>query len=242
MFDKLGLAIMCFSASASFTAGTFLIPIGVYCVYSAFTLKRYHYIMFAFVPIFFGIQQLIEGGVWLALATSSQHWIRHFSVGFVFFSHFWWPFWIPLAAYFVAKNRLCARAWIKLLFAIVGALLGLIAFIPYLINEHMVQTNMCASSIQYSYTTIYDALLGTSIPKYMYIAIIIIPLLISRDIAMKIFGLLILLSVIATYLFYSYAFNSVWCFFSAIISMYTVYLIRRTKDHGRNFVIKETKD
>lgn len=230
---------MCFSASASFTAGAFLIPTGIYCIYSAIELKRYHYLMFAFVPVFFGIQQMIEGGVWLSLAADSPHWIRHFSVGFVFFSHFWWPFWIPLAAYFVAKNRLCARAWIKLVFAIVGAVIGIAGFIPYLTNDHLVQTNMCANSIQYNYSTIYHALLGTSIPKYMYIAIIIIPLLISKDYAMKWFGILILISVITTYVFYSYAFNSVWCFFSAVISIYTVYLIRRTKDHGRNFVVKE---
>ena len=72
----------------------------------------------------------------------------------------------------------------------------------------------------------------------MYIAIIIVPLLISKDLAMKIFGILILISVITTYLFYSYAFNSVWCFFSAILSMYTVFLIRRHKDHGKNFVVQ----
>ncbi|MDC0535930.1 hypothetical protein OAO18_09005 [Francisellaceae bacterium] len=230
---------MCFSASASFTAGAFLVPTGIYCIYSAIELKRNHYLMLACVPLFFGIQQLIEGGVWLSLAANSEHWIRYFSVGFVFFSHFWWPFWIPLAAYFVAKNRLCTRAWIKLAFAITGATIGIVGFIPYLLNDHSVQTNMCASSIQYNYTTIYHALLGTSIPKYMYIAIIIVPLLISRDLAMKIFGLLILVSVVATYVLYSYAFNSVWCFFSAIISMYTVFLIRRHKDHGRNFVIAE---
>ena len=228
---------MCFSASASFTAGAFLIPIGAYCIYSALTLKRYHYILFAFVPLFFGIQQLIEGVVWLSLAADSPHWVRISSVGFVFFSHFWWPFWVPLAAYAVARNRSCSRAWIKLVFSISGFIIGLGGFIPYLLHKQMIQTNMCANSIQYNYTTIYHALLGTSIPKYLYIAIIIIPLLISRDWAIKIFGILILISVIFTYIAYSYAFNSVWCFFSAVLSMYTVYLIRRHHDHGRNYIV-----
>jgi len=229
---------MCFSASASFTAAAFLIPTGAFCVYSAFELKRYHYILLALVPFFFGLQQLIEGVVWLSLAADSPSWIRLSSVGFVFFSHFWWPFWIPLAAYAVARNRLCARSWIKLGFALLGFGIGLGGFIPYLVNDHSVQTNMCANSIQYSYDTVYNALLGTSIPKYMYIAIIVIPLLISKDWALKLYGILIFVCVIITYAFYSYAFNSVWCFFSAIISLYTVYLIRRHHDHGRNFAIR----
>jgi hypothetical protein len=229
---------MCFSASASFTAGAFLVPTGLYCIYSACELKRYHYLMLACVPFFFGVQQLVEGGVWLSLAANSEHYIRYFSVGFVFFSHFFWPFWIPLSAYAIAKNRMCTRAWITLAFAIAGLVIALLGFIHYLFDTQMVQAHMHANSIQYSYTTIYDAFVGTSIPKYMYIAIIIVPLWISRDIAIKTFGCLILISVIASYVFYSYAFDSVWCFFSAVISMYTVYVIRRRKDHGLNYDIE----
>ena len=79
---------MCFSASASFTAGAFLVPISVYAVYSSVELKRYHYIMLSLVPLFFGIQQLIEGGVWLAIAANSPHYIHLFSLGFLFFFTF----------------------------------------------------------------------------------------------------------------------------------------------------------
>jgi hypothetical protein len=229
---------MCFSASASFTAAAFLIPTGVYCVYSSIELKRYHYLALALIPFFFGVQQAIEGGVWLSMAAHSHHYTRLFSIGFLFFSHFFWPFWIPLSAYFISRNCRSPRAWIKAVFAVLGTVLGLIFFIPFLFNAHLVQTRMCARSIQYSTTTILHAILGTSLPKYLYIAIIILPLWISRDWAIKLFGLLILASVIVTYVLYSYAFNSVWCFFSAIISMFVVYLIRRPKAHSRNFVIK----
>ena len=107
---------MCFSASASFTAGAFLVPIGLYCVYAARELKRYHYFMFALVPFFFGVQQIVEGFVWLSLDYNKPDLLKAYSVAFVFFSHFFWPFWIPLCAYFVAKNRKCTRAWIKMFF------------------------------------------------------------------------------------------------------------------------------
>ena len=228
---------MCFSASASFTAGAFLVPIGLYAVYAAFDLKRYHYIMFALVPFFFGIQQLIEGGVWLSLDHKLVTSLKVFSIAFVFFSHFFWPFWIPLAAYFVAKNKRCSRAWIKAFFSLVGFIVGLIGFVSFLFDGNHIQTNMCASSLDYSIHTVWDALLGTSAPKYVYIAIIILPLWISRDWAIKVFGALILVSVIITYLFYSYAFNSVWCFFSAVLSMYVIYLIRRKKEHAYNYEV-----
>lgn len=229
---------MCFSASASFTAGAFLIPTGLYCVYSAIELKRFHYLAFAFIPFFFGIQQMIEGGVWLAMGANSTHWVHIFSIGFLFFSNFFWPFWIPLGAYFIARNKKCSRAWIKAVFAVAGAIMGILFFVPLLANPHLVQTQMCARSIQYSFSTVMDAVLGTSIPKYLYIAIVILPLWISRDWAIKLFGLLILISVVITYLFYSYAFNSVWCFFSAVLSIYVVFLIRRTKKDSHNFIVR----
>lgn len=229
---------MCFSASASFTASAFLIPAGIYCAYSAIELKRFHYLALALIPLFFGLQQAIEGGVWLAMGANSDYYVHLFSLGFVFFSHFFWPFWVPLSAYLIARNKKCSRAWIKLVFAIAGIVLGVLAFFPFLTTPDAVQTHMCARSIQYNIHTVLGALLGTSVGRYIYIAIIIIPLWISRDWAIKIFGFLILGSVTISYLFYSYAFNSVWCFFSAIISMYVVYLIRRKKEHGYNFEIK----
>ena len=43
------------------------------------------------------------------------------------------------------------------------------------------QTNMCANSLDYSVHSVWNALIGTSAPKYVYIAIIIFPLWISKD-------------------------------------------------------------
>ena len=229
---------MCFSASASFTAGAFLVPIGLYCVYAASTLKRYHYFMFALIPFFFGLQQIIEGVVWLSLNSGDTKTLESFSVAFVFFSHFFWPFWIPLSAYFVAKKYKCPRAWTKLIFCIIGIVVGLVGFVSFLHQGYHIQTKMCAHSLDYSVNSVWNSLVGTSAPKYVYIAIIILPLWISRDWAIKVFGGLILISVIITFLFYSYAFNSVWCFFSAVLSMYIVYLIRRKRENSYNYKIK----
>ena len=229
---------MCFSASASFTAAAFLAPISAYAVYSAIELKRHHYILFALIPFFFGLQQFFEGFVWLSLAANDPGGIHVFSLLFIFFSHFFWPFWIPLSAYIITKHRQCARQYWMLALFIIGALLGLAIYLPYLFNPGTVETNMHANCIQYNLSTIKHAFLTAPIFRQVYVVIIILPLLISRDIALKQMGVLIFLSVVVTYLFYSYAFNSVWCFFSAVISMYAIYIIRRPKDHGLNFVIE----
>ena len=215
---------MCFSASASFTAGAFLIPTGLYCVYSAYELKRFHYMLLSFVPFFFGVQQLIEGVVWLSLTHNWPHMLRAFSIGFVFFSHFFWPFWIPLSIYMIGYNKKSLRARFKLVLSAIGTIMGIAFFIPILMHQGEVQANMCANMIHYDTSTIVHAFFKTSIFKYLYVAIIVIPPLISKDWAVKIFGVLILISVIITYLFYTYQFNSVWCFFCAVLSIYVVFL------------------
>jgi hypothetical protein len=57
---------MCFSASVSFTAGTALIALG------AVTLKKAGHgaeLAYAAIPLLFGVQQLIEGLLWLSFSS-----------------------------------------------------------------------------------------------------------------------------------------------------------------------------
>lgn len=229
---------MCFSASASFTAAAFLTPISAYAVYSAAELKRKHYYLVALVPFFFGLQQFFEGLVWLSLAANDHTAIHIFSLCFIFFSHFFWPFWIPLSLYVITRDRKCARQYWMLAIFIFGTILGLIIYIPFLINPDTIQTQMHANCVQYNLTSVIDSFIFAPFLRHFYVIVIVLPFIISKDIALKWMGILIFISVVITYLFYSYAFNSVWCFFSAIISMYIVYIIRRKKDHGLNYVVE----
>ena len=52
---------MCFSANASFGAGVFLTSIGVIATKNISNKKQ---ILFASIPILFGIQQITEGFLW----------------------------------------------------------------------------------------------------------------------------------------------------------------------------------
>ena len=53
---------MCFSATASFTAGVGLLAIGAV---TASRINRPAELPFALIPTLFGVQQLIEGALWL---------------------------------------------------------------------------------------------------------------------------------------------------------------------------------
>ena len=53
---------MCFSATASFAAGTVLLATGAFTMRMARNSGERPY---ALIPILFGVQQLIEGALWL---------------------------------------------------------------------------------------------------------------------------------------------------------------------------------
>lgn len=55
---------MCFSAGASFAGGVIITGIGVA------TFRELHkplQLVFAIIPVFFGVQQFVEGFLWLTL-------------------------------------------------------------------------------------------------------------------------------------------------------------------------------
>ena len=55
---------MCFSATASFTAGAGLLIVGAVAARRA---RQPAELPFALIPALFGVQQLIEGAIWLTL-------------------------------------------------------------------------------------------------------------------------------------------------------------------------------
>ncbi len=85
---------MCFSAEASFTAGAVLSVVGVY---SLIVNKKPKYIPLAIIPLFFGVQQLAEGGVWLSLTHQWEVRAKTFTYIFLFFSQIFRETRVPFA-------------------------------------------------------------------------------------------------------------------------------------------------
>lgn len=59
---------MCFSATASFSAGALLLGIGALTLKSALATRQRRALPFAAIPTLFAMQQLIEGVIWLTFA------------------------------------------------------------------------------------------------------------------------------------------------------------------------------
>src|SRR3990172_6563431 len=215
---------MCFSAEASFAAAAILLPAGAIGVQRAYRTDR-RYLPFAALPLFFGLQQLFEGLVWTGNALSSDAMIQRYSMAYMFFSWLAWPVWVPLSTYFLEP---CRRRHIYLIFAIMGGMLGVMQYLPYFAHEGWLVTKFLPHAISYQGTVLFDLIMRRELTNAIYFFVIIVPLLTSSNRHAQIFGILISAVATVTYLFFQFAYISVFCFGGALMSLYIVYVAFRT--------------
>lgn len=215
---------MCFSATASFTASAVLIPVGVYCLKKAATLEKPYWV-FALLPLVFGLQQIFEGFVWLGIGPDGGASVRLPALGFMLFSHVFWLFWIPFACYALEDNVFRKKLFYGLVF--IGAALGLSMYIPLWLHADWLSVLVTKQSIDYKTILIYDDYLPRVALRVFYAVVVLVPLLLSSELYIKIFGGIIAVSVAFASVFYGYAFISVWCYFAAVLSMYILFMIVR---------------
>jgi len=218
---------MCFSATASFAASAVLIPLGIYCVKKATECKKSYWLI-ALLPLLFGIQQLFEGFVWLALGAGNDP--RLPALGFLFFSHLFWLFWIPFSSYALETNPFKRQLFLSL--AALGTLHGLVMYIPFVLNTSGFDVETMKHSIVYATQLLYDDFVPRIVVRALYAVIVLIPLLFSSERYVKIFGFIIMLSVTLSTIFFGYAFISVWCYFAAILSLVILFIILHIKKTG----------
>ncbi|WP_319003898.1 DUF6629 family protein [Ruegeria profundi] len=214
---------MCFSASASFATAAVLMPVAAITLTTASRYNR-KYLGFAVFPLFFGIQQALEGGLWLSLGQGGPETTHWFAIGFLFFAYFFWPFWVPLSAYFVEPKRHLKR--IFLIFSLLGALLGAFLFAPLLFLDEPLPIHIVQHSIHYSSPLMWDSIMLRTLIRGVYAIIVCAPILLSSISAVRMFGFLTTLSVIGGFVVAHYAFTSIWCFAAAILSCYVLFIIR----------------
>ena len=214
---------MCFSATASFAVAAPLLPLGVYCLNRA-RRENVRWMPFAAYPLAFGLQQAVEGALWIGISSGDQALIGAASRGFLFFSHFFWLFWVPMSI--LALEPDAHRRRILAALAILGGLYGASLFLPILLNEDWLRVAVVHHSIVYKITLIYDGIVNRQVLQVIYAAIIVASLFICSVRQIKVFAMLMLVSVIVANLFFRYAFTSVWCFFAAILSLYVLYIVR----------------
>ena len=206
---------MCFSASASFIAGTALSVVGVATV--RLTTRRAE-IPFAAIPLLFGIQQIIEGLIWLSFHEGSALPNAFLTYAFSVFSHLIWPVFVPFAV-----GQLEGVSWRRK--ALTMTQIGGVAvalYLMYFIVRFPVMSRVLGGHI------VYES------PHFFVIAAMLVYLvsacggcLLSSSRIIQVFGALLLVSFIAAYLIHVATLLSMWCFFAAVLSFIVyVYFVR----------------
>lgn len=196
---------MCFSAPASFIAGA--VTSGVSAVILK-DVKEKREIPLALIPLFFGIQQFIEGGIWLSFNIPILNNILTFL--YIIFSHILWPFYIPLAVFLVENHKIRKR--ILLIMLIVGIFVAIYFLVITLTGSF--SSNIINNSIAY-----YCNYIDIEFIFGFYVLATCVSCMISSHRFIRLFGLAVILSALIAYSFYITTFTSIWCFFGAILSL-----------------------
>ena len=215
---------MCFSATASFAMGGALVPLGVLALVKARQVGS-HWVPFALYPLAFGIQQGFEGFAWIAMNSGDEAMLFCSSRGFLFFSHFFWPAFAPLSVWMTEpdpRHKLWA-GWLS----VIGVIYGLLIYLPSLVSPGWTVVEIVQNSLVYKTPTLYEYPVFRVMTRVVYAAIVLGGLSLSTRPEIRLFAVLIGLSLAFTFVFYAYAFISVWCFFAAILSIYLLGAILR---------------
>jgi hypothetical protein len=198
---------MCFSATASFTAGSVLIVLGTI---TARRVRRRTELPFALIPALFGIQQLIEGALWTTFSSHEAHFnvvLTHLYSGF---SHVLWPLYIPIAILLLEPVHWRRR----LLYGLVVAGAATSVYLLYFLVMDPTVSQVVGHHIDYISPHFY---IGEVL--VLYVLATCASSLLSSHPAVRWFGVATATSLVLAAAIYTAWFISVWCFFAAAISV-----------------------
>ncbi|MCF6220103.1 MAG: hypothetical protein L3J65_03235 [Robiginitomaculum sp.] len=218
---------MCLSASVSFIAAGALTTGGAFAVWRAWTINK-RYLPIALMPIFAGIQQFMEGHVWMGLNAGTPDMIWWAAMGFILFSWLMWPTWVPFAMYFLEPPG-SKRKKPLMLFALAGLIFGLTLYIPHLFNPDWVQVKISNKSITYEDTMLLDYIIPRWGTYAIYMVLLIIPPMLSTYKHMRIFGMTMIAVVVIVWAFFSYANISFFCLLAGAATLHLIYIIVNNK-------------
>ncbi len=220
---------MCFSPEASFAGGIIISAIGIV------TLRKVHkpsQLVFASIPLFFGVQQIAEGILWLTLPDPDLVSIRKISTFFfMIMAQVIWPSMIPVSIMLMeqqpGKKRTLQRVLVP----------GLILSAYYGFCLIFFNVNPEISGYHILYRTDFPRLL--SMPAFIiYLFVTIAPLFISSIKKTWLLGILMSFSCIVTAIFFTQYLTSVWCFFAALISGVIYWIL---SDSKKDFILHKIK-
>jgi hypothetical protein len=212
---------MCFSAEASFAGGIALTALGTVTIKKVQQPVR---TAFAAVPILFGVQQISEGVVWLAL--SDPVYAQYQQLGttlFLIIARVLWPVGMPFAVLMMEEDR--RKRKIILPFVLLGSIVAV--YYSYCLLFLNVTPNIAGNHIQYI-SDYPESLAG---PVFIiYFVASLTPLFISSVKGTKLFGALLFVSALVTIIAFMEYLTSVWCFFAAVLSVVVYRIVSDSKE------------
>lgn len=215
---------MCFSPEASFAGGIVISSIGLV------TLRKVHkpsQLVFACIPLFFGIQQIAEGFLWLTIPSPEHILMRRISTYvFLILADVIWPLMIPTAILLMEENSKKRR----ILRILLAAGFSIALYYGYCLLFYHVDPHINGYHIKY-YND-FPRLLA-NVAFVVYLVATITPLFVSSIKRTHFLGILMFLSCLVTALFFTQYLTSVWCFFAALISGVIYWILHDSKKKFR---------
>ncbi len=218
---------MCFSATASFVAAVGLAPVGIVSLAMARRFDPERWQPLALMPILFAIQQALEGFVWLGLdPPGGSAGLRMVSLAYLGFAYALWPVWIPWSALRLGSGLLSPGQQ-RLFRALsgLGALLGAGLWIPLLFDPGLINPTVRGGSIDYQAHPPWADKMGHLPVTLLYVLIICLPLLLHPYRRLNLLGVALAVAFVVAQVAFLQAFSSVWCYFSALISILMLWIL-----------------
>jgi hypothetical protein len=200
---------VCFSAPVSFASAAVIGGAGVATVA---LVPRARQAPLALIGVGFAAHQLVEGVIWLQLGGEAREALRSATVGvWVFFAWCLLPVAVPLALALVEPS--VARRRLMGALAVAGAGVGL-SLAVIAVNGRVAASVADTGSIAYRLQG--SPGLRAAVP---YVIVTCVPALLSSHRILRLWGVTLVVSMAATAVLRSHQFESVWCFFAAVLSM-----------------------
>ncbi len=197
---------MRFSASASFTSGAALLAVGAVTVSKAPARAE---VPFAAIPVLFGVQQIVEGALWVALGADAALAGAVLAQVYSLFSHVLWPAYVPAVTLLLEPVAWRRKVLAALL--VLGAVTAL--YLLYTLVRFPISAEAAGGHIRYLAPHLYVLWVMAA-----YLAATIASLCFSSHRAVVAFGVLAFTAALTVYAAYAAWFISVWCFFAALLS------------------------
>lgn len=218
---------MCLSPEVSFAASVMLVGGG-----SLITVKAWHrnwrYLPIGLMPLFAGVQQFMEGNVWLGINGGDHFTMLWGAMGFIFFTWFMWPIWIPFCVYVLEPDG-SPRKRFFLLLTLIGSVFGALLYVPHLLNTDFVVVTVSNKSLAYENSMLLDYIMPRWLTYAIYLFLIIAPPALSRYRHVRHFALTIVAVVVIDYVFLRYAYISFFCLLAGLATLHLVYIILTNK-------------